>query len=183
MTFPANAFAGWNPKSNQYHIMALSAGTPAPDFKLSTMGPEGPQLVSLKDTLAKGPVVLLFHPMVFTGPCADELCSVTNDLDAYNGLGATVLVINGDNPFAQAEWKEKEGIKLTMLSDYEHEVTKAYDVAYDTFLPDQNLPMGGVPKRSAFVINKAGEIVYVESSDDPSVFPDFDAIKATVKEL
>jgi len=163
--------------------MALSVGTSAPDFKLVTIGPDGPELIALRDAVAKGPVVLLFTPMAFTGPCTDELCSVSEDLDAYTALDATVFGITGDNPFAQAEWKQKEGFKMTMLSDYEHKVSKAYEIAYDSFLPDKNLPMGGVAKRSAFVVGKDGKIVYAESSDDPSVMPDFEAIKATLKGL
>ncbi|MEM7015203.1 MAG: hypothetical protein AAF585_27415, partial [Verrucomicrobiota bacterium] len=71
----------------------------------------------------------------------------------------------------------------TLLSDYEHKVAAEYGVAYDSFLPEKNLTMGGVPKRSAFVINKAGEIVYSESSDNPGELPNFDAIKAKLGEL
>jgi len=69
------------------------------------------------------------------------------------------------------------------LSDYEHLVTKAYGVAYESFLPDRNLPMGGVAKRSAFVIDRNGTIQYAESSDNPRQLPNFEAIKAKLKEL
>jgi peroxiredoxin len=43
--------------------------------------------------------------------------------------------------------------------------------------------MGGVPKRSAFIIDKDGVIQYSESSDNPGDLPDFDAIKARLGEL
>ena len=121
--------------------------------------------------------------MAFTGVCTDELCSVTKNIDDYGSLNAKVLAISGDNPFAQQAWAEKEGIGLTLLSDYEHAVTNAYGVAYDSFLPDKNLPMGGVSKRSAFVIDKEGTIQYAESNDNPGELPDFDAIKAKLGEL
>ena len=78
---------------------------------------------------------------------------------------------------------EKEGIKLTLLSDYEHEAAKAYGIAYDSFLPDKKLDMGGVPKRSAFVVDTNGVIQYAESSDNPGDLPNFEAIKAKVGEL
>lgn len=162
--------------------MALAVGTQAPDFALSTAGADGPELVKLADHKGKN-VVLLFFPMAFTGVCTEEFCSLSQGLDEYTSLNATVLGVSGDNPFAQAGWAEKEGIKVTLLSDYEHDVTKAYDVAYDSFLPDLNLPMGGVSKRSAFVIDKEGVIQYSESSDDPKQLPDFDAIKAKLGEL
>ena len=77
----------------------------------------------------------------------------------------------------------KEGIKLTLASDYEHDVAKAYGVSYDEFLPNLNLTMGGVPKRSAFVVDGDGVIQYSESSDDPGQLPNFEAIKAKLAEL
>lgn len=160
----------------------LKAGDKAPDFKLTTLGADGPVHLTLAEN-SGSPVVLLFVPMAFTGGCTKELCSVTSDLGAYEKLGAKVIAISGDNPFAQAAWAEKEGIKLTLASDYEHDVAKAYGVAYDSFLPDKNLGMGGVPKRSAFVVDSNGTVQYVESSDDPSQLPDFDAIKAKLAEL
>lgn len=163
--------------------MALAVGTPAPDFELTTLGENGPELVKLSDHIGSANLVLLFVPMAFTGVCTEEFCAVTSELAEYEGLNAKVLGISGDNPFAQAAWAEKEGIKLTLLSDYEHEATKAYDVAYDSFLPDKNLTMGGVPKRSAFIVGKDGNIAYAESSDNPGELPNFDAIKAKLAEL
>ena len=43
--------------------------------------------------------------------------------------------------------------------------------------------MGGVPKRSAFVIDKNGAIQYAESNDDAKQLPNFDKIKAKLGEL
>lgn len=154
----------------------LSVGTRAPDFTLSSKQDDGLKLVTLSEHLAGGPVLLLFVPMAFTGVCTEELCSVTQGLERYTGTGATVLVVSGDNPFAQEAWCKKEGFKLTLLSDYEHKVAQSYDVAYESFLPQFNLGMGGVAKRSAFVIGSDGIIAYAESSDDPKKLPDFTAI-------
>lgn len=163
--------------------MALAVGEKAPDFTLTTLGAEGPELVTLSEKVGSGNILLLFVPMAFTGVCTTEFCSVTSELDEYAGLNATVLGISGDNPFAQAAWAEKEGIKLTLLSDYEHAATQAYGVAYDSFLPDKNLTMGGVPKRSAFIVDREGVIQYSESNDNPGELPDFAAIKAKLAEL
>jgi len=163
--------------------MALSIGDQAPDFELTTLGAGGPELVKLSDHIGASNIVLLFVPMAFTGVCTQELCSVTSELAEYESLNAKVLGISGDNPFAQKAWAEKEGIALTLLSDYEHDVAKAYGIAYDSFLPAKNLNMGGVPKRSAFIVAKDGTIAYAESSDNPGQLPDFAAIKAKLAEL
>lgn len=163
--------------------MALSTGTKAPDFTLVTLGAEGPELFKLSEKIGDKNIVLLFVPMAFTGVCTDEFCALSNELSDYAALNATVVGISGDNPFAQAAWAEKEGIKLTLLSDYEHEAAKAYDIAYDQFLPAKNLIMGGVAKRSAFVIDKDGVIQYAEANDSPADLPDFDKVKECLKSL
>ena len=163
--------------------MALKVGDKAPDFELTTKSVEGPKKVKLSGNFGKKNTVLLFFPMAYTGVCTKEMCAVSQELNAYAGLNADVFGISGDNPFAQGAWAEKEKIAVPLLSDYEHKVARAYDVAYDSFLPQKNLGMGGVPKRSAFVVDKQGVIRYAESSDDPGQLPNFEKIKGALAQL
>ena len=163
--------------------MSTTIGDKAPDFTLVTKTAEGPQLVKLGDHLGKSNVVLLFFPMAFTGVCTTEMCDVSAGLEAYEQLDAKVFGISGDSPFAQAAWAEKENITLPLLSDYEHHVAKAYGVAYEQFLPEANLIMGGVAKRSAFVIDKEGVIRHADVQDHPKDLPDFEAVKAVLAAL
>jgi peroxiredoxin len=163
--------------------MALSIGTKAPDFALSCKTPDGVKLVKLRDNFGKKNTLLLFFPMAFTGVCTTEMCETTEGLDSYSELNAEVYGISGDSPFSLEVWAQKEGIKVTLLSDYDHTVTKSYGVAYDHFAPDRGLPMGGVPKRSAFIIDREGVVQYAESSDNPKQLPNFDAIQAKLNEL
>ena len=163
--------------------MALKVGDKAPDFELSSKAAEGPKKIKLSSNLGKKNTLLLFFPMAYTGVCTKEMCEVSNSLNAYTSLNSEVFGISGDNPFAQAAWAEKEKITVPLLSDYEHKVARSYGVAYDSFLPEKNLGMGGVPKRSAFVVDKQGVIRYAESSDNPGQLPNFDAIKATLAQL
>lgn len=163
--------------------MALPTGTKAPNFTLPTKTADGPKLVTLSEYLGKQPVVLLFVPMAFTGTCTQELCSVSQNIGRYASLDAAVLGISGDNPFAQEAWAQKEGITFPLLSDYEHTVTRAYDVAYESFLPERNLPMGGVAKRAVFVVDREGTIRHAESNDDARVLPDFERVLAGLAAL
>ena len=55
--------------------------------------------------------------------------------------------------------------------------------ARESFLPQIGLGMGGVPKRSAFLIDRSGVIQYAESSEDPKQLPDFAKIQAKLAEL
>jgi peroxiredoxin len=163
--------------------MPLAVGTKAPDFTLSTKTADGPKRIKLSDNFGKKNTLLLFFPMAFTGTCTTEMCGVSTDLAAYSSLNASVYGISGDNPFAQEAWAQKEKITVPLLSDYEHKVTQAYDVAYDSFLPQMNLGMGGVPKRAVFIIDCDGVIQYAQSNDDARALPNFEKIKAKLAEL
>ena len=163
--------------------MAPQKGDKAPDFTLVSKGADGPEIVKLSELVGSSNLVLLFVPMAFTGVCTQEFCDITSGIKEYEDLDATVIGISGDNPFAQEAWAQKEGIGIRLLSDYEHTAAKAYGVAYDQFLPEANLIMGGVAKRSAFVIDKSGIVQYAEVQDHPKDLPDFAAVKDTLKEL
>jgi peroxiredoxin len=172
-----------HPFNNQISNMSIKVGDKAPDFTLVTKTADGPKLFTLSEHIGKSNLLLLFVPMAFTGVCTTEFCDISNGIAEYESLDAKVIGISGDNPFAQAAWAEKEGITLPLLSDYEHHVAKSYGVAYDQFLPEANLIMGGVAKRSAFVIDKAGVVRYAEVQNHPKDLPDFSAIKDLLKSL
>ena len=161
----------------------LTIGTKAPDFTLSTATAEGPKQVTLSAETGKKNILLLFVPMAFTGVCTTELCEISKVIGAYDSLDCTVYGISGDNPFAQQSWAQKENITIPLLSDYDHAVTKAYGVAYESFLPQIGLGMSGVPKRSAFLIDRSGVIQYAESHEDPKQLPDFAVIQTKLAEL
>src|SRR6201981_3710618 len=163
--------------------MPLAVGAKAPDFTLPTKTSDGPKQVTLSENFGKRNTLLEFFPMAFTSTCTTEMCGISSDLSAYAEMNAAVYGISGDNPFAQEAWARKEGITVPLLSDYEHQVAKAYGVMYDSFLPQMNLGMGGVSKRSAFIIDKNGVIQYAESNDDARQLPNFDKIKAKLAEL
>lgn len=163
--------------------MSIKIGDPAPDFSLVGLGEGGPEVVSLSKITGEQNILVLFVPMAFTGVCTQEFCDISAGLGAYADLNCKVIGISGDNPFAQAAWAEKEGISLQLLSDYDHKATEAYGIAYDQFLPEKNLIMGGVPKRSAFLIDKSGIVQYAQVNDSPGDLPDFDAIKRKLSEL
>lgn len=161
----------------------ITVGTPAPDFKLTTLTADGPKFITLSEFAGSSNVLLLFVPMAFTGKCTEELCAISNGMNDYTALGCKVIGISGDNPFAQDAWAKKENITIPLASDYDHAVTKAYGIAHESFLPEKNLGQNGVPKRSAFLVDKKGVVQYAESNDNPGLLPNFDAIKAKLATL
>ena len=156
--------------------MALEKGTKAPDFTLKTKTSEGLEDVTLSDNFGKRKTVLLFFPLAFTSVCEDELCTVNSGLQDYTDLDAAVYAISVDSPFSQEKMAVADNLRFPLLSDFNKEVSRAYDVLFEDLMG-----LKGVAKRSAFVIDKDGSIVYSESSDDPKQLPDFEAIKAALK--
>ncbi len=54
-------------------LAALDVGEAAPDFTTSAAIAGKVYNYSLKESLAKGPVVLFFFPAAFSGDCSDQL--------------------------------------------------------------------------------------------------------------
>jgi peroxiredoxin len=155
--------------------MAISVGTRAPDFTLKSKTADGLVDVKLSANFGQKQTVLLFFPLAFTGVCTAELCDITSGLSAYASLGAEVIAISVDSPFAQEAWAKKENIKLTIVSDLNKETTKAYDVVFPGLAG-----IGDTSARAAFVIGKDGVIKYAEQTATPKDLPDFEAVKAAL---
>ncbi|MEZ5299226.1 MAG: redoxin domain-containing protein [Verrucomicrobiales bacterium] len=111
----------------------LSVGDKAPDFSLSCKNADGIKQVKLSDNLGKTNTLLLFVPMAFTGVCTEEFCAILS-LDAYKTLGADVIGISGDNPFAQEAWATKKASPSRWPATTNTPPPK-YGIAYDAFLP------------------------------------------------
>lgn len=165
--------------------MAVSVGSLAPDFDLvSSNAPFGEKdqfgltRVKLSEFIGKKSVVLLFFPGAFTKPCTAEMCGLTPDLKSFESLGAQVLGVSVDSALAQRVWAEKEGISVTLLSDYEKKTVDAYGVVLENFLG-----MGKGSRRAAFVIDQEGIVRYAEVTPTPPEQPDFEAIKAVLSSL
>jgi glutaredoxin-dependent peroxiredoxin len=153
--------------------MSLQPGSPAPQFTL--VSTEKKQ-VSLSDFKGKK-VVLNFFPMAFTGTCTTQLCTMRDSFGYYDGLNAVILGISVDSPFTLAKYKEVNNYQFELLSDFNKEVSTAYDCIYEEFV----LGLKGVSKRSVFVIDEDQNIVYAEVLEKATDLPDFTAIAAAVK--
>ena len=158
--------------------MGLSVGDQAPDFTLKQKTDEGLEDMSLSGYRGEKNVVLLFFPLAYTSVCTDEMCSVSEGLAAYGALDAQVLGISVDSPFTQEAWAQANNITIPLLSDFNKEASASYGAQYEDLLG-----LKGVAKRSAFVVDKEGVVRFASVSDDPTVLPDFGAIKGCLESL
>ncbi len=158
------------------YTMALKVGDKAPDFTLPSFTPS-PELaqISLSDYKGKT-IILLFFPQAFTGTCTTEMCTISDNFDMYKGMDAQVLGISVDGTFVQKAFAEKNKITVPLLSDYNREVVRKYDVV----LPEFAHGMKATAQRAVFVIDKDSKIKYVEVTKSPGDLPDFTALKNAV---
>lgn len=154
--------------------MALAIGQKAPNFTLFSSDLKE---VSLSDYAGKK-VVIHFFPMAFTGVCTTQLCTMRDSFGYYEGLGAEVLGISVDSPFTLAKFKEDNTYQFPLLSDFNKEVSQAYEAYYDEFV----FNLKGVSKRAAFVVNENQEIIYAEVLESAGDLPDFNAIRTIVQQ-
>ena len=157
--------------------MAIKVGSKAPDFTLKSKSPVDVD-VKLSNNFGKKNTVLLFFPLAFTGVCTKELCDVTAGLNAFKDLNADVIAVSVDSPFAQQAWAQKEKIGITLASDLNKTVTKAYDVVFPMLAG-----VGDTSARAAFVIDKQGVVQYSEQTPTPKDLPNFTAVKAALAKL
>ena len=156
--------------------MAIAIGQAAPDFSLFD---SEKNKVTLSELKGKN-VVILFFPLAFTGVCTTELCSVRDNIASYNDTNAQVLGISVDSLFVLDKFKQEQNLNFSLLSDFNKDAAKAFEVLYDTF---PAFEMQGVSKRAAFVINKEGIIKYTEVCASPGDLPDFAAIQSTLQSI
>lgn len=99
-------------------------------------------------------------------------------LKDFEGLNCKVFGISTDSPFALDAWAREQGYQFPLLSDYNRDVSRAYDSLYEELLGFK-----GVSKRSAFVIDREGKVRYASVLDDARNVPNFDEIRACLKQL
>lgn len=158
--------------------MPIAVGSKAPDFTLKSKDANGLKDITLSANFGKKNTVLLFFPLAFTGVCTQEFCDVTQGISAYGDIGADVIGVSVDSPFAQEAWAQSKNITVPLVSDLNKKTAEAYDV----LLPDL-VGIGATAARAAFVIDKNGVVQYAEQTPTPKDLPNFDAIKAKLAEL
>ena len=156
----------------------VDVGSKAPDFTVPMAGGTAYNDVepfTLSDALGDGPIVLAFYPAAFTGGCTEEMCAFRDSMAAFNELDASVYGVSVDLPFAQNIWIEEENLNFPMLSDWDHELVRTYDVILEDMYG-----MVDVAERSIFVVDSDGFVTYkwVREGDNP----DFEELVSEIRD-
>ena len=119
-------------------------GQPAPDFTLpSTAGKD----VTLSSFRGAENVLVAFFPLAFTGTCTKEMCAFSEDYAQFQGAGTAVLPISVDNVASLRAFKDKERMRVDLLSDFFRSTVRDYGVLDEA---------RNHAKRSYFLVDKQG---------------------------
>ena len=147
--------------------MPLSPGDRAPDFELYGKAAGDAPKYRLSEALADGGVILQFFPLPFTGVCGAQMCSVRDNIGAYQGL--TIWGVTGHYPQLIAAWDKENDFHVPILADYDHEVSRTYVGLYEDVLPSG---LRYCSKRSVVGIGSDGLVKYVWVTEVPGIAPD-----------
>ena len=102
----------------------LEPGTAAPDFALLDQDGQSVRLSDLRGTKT----ILYFYPAAMTPGCTTQACDFRDNISSLQGAGYRVIGISRDAPEKLAEFRERDGLTFTLLSDPDHAVHSAYGV-------------------------------------------------------
>ncbi|HEX7370126.1 MAG TPA: peroxiredoxin [Rhodanobacteraceae bacterium] len=161
-------------------LAALQAGAKAPDFTATASLAGKDFSFSLKQALAKGPVVVYFYPAAYTGGCDLEAHTFATDADQFVKAGATIIGVSADSVARLNQFSSDPNYcagKFAVASDPDGKIAATYGLK---MMPpqkgvidvtDKPVTHGFFP-RTTFVINRDGKIVEVLSSKADHLTPD-----------
>lgn len=165
-----------NENIEEENQMAIEIGQKAPDFSAWVCDGEKFQPFKLSEQLGKENLVLAFFPFAFSSVCTNEVCKFRDDYAIFGKLNAQVFAISIDSPFTLNAFIKAQNLNFKLLSDFNKSVSRAYGALHEDLAGFM-----GVSKRSIFVLEKTGKVLYRWISDDPKVMPDFAEVQKSLK--
>ena len=149
----------------------LAPGTPVPEFTLKRE--DGSDFT--REDLLGHTTVLVFYPFAFSPTCTDQLQIYEEALEDFAAQGATLYGVSTDASWSQKAFKEKLGVSIEQLSDFEPkgEAARAFGAYFEP---------GGMTNRALVIVGPDGVVRWshrAESLGDlPGVGLIFDGLAA-----
>jgi peroxiredoxin len=150
----------------------IAPGSPAPEFTLKR---EDFTDFTREDLLGRT-TVLVFYPFAFSPVCTDQLQVYEEALEDLRAEGATLYGVSTDAVWAQKAFKEKLGITIEQLSDFEPKgaTAKKFGVYVES---------GGMTGRALVIVGPDGVVrrshLAESRGDIPGVGIIFDGLAAS----
>jgi peroxiredoxin (alkyl hydroperoxide reductase subunit C) len=140
-------------------VSVIAPGAPAPAFKLARE--DGGEFSN--DELRGQVSVLVFYPFAFSPVCTDQLQLYDGAVKGFAERGVTLYGVSCDSTWAQKAFKEKLGVSIEQLSDFEPKgaTCAAFGV----------LHAGGFPERALVIVDGDGVVRWSHQADSPGELP------------
>ncbi len=125
--------------------MSLEVGKKVPDFSLVADNGK-PFKLSSK---IKSKILLVFYPGDGTPVCTNQFAEYRDNSKSFDELNVEVIGISANDNKSQKDFKSKNDLPFTLLSDSDAKVSKEYD-CYGLF----------GTKRGVFLVDKDMELKY-----------------------
>lgn len=137
----------------------VAAGTPAPEFTLRRE--DGSEFT--REDLLGNTTVLVFYPFAFSRVCTDQLNLYEEVLDEFKSRGATLYGVSCDAAYSQSAFREKLGVSIEQLSDFEPKgaACRAFGVYH---------PLG-FPQRALVIVGPDGVVTWSYQAPSPAELP------------
>jgi glutaredoxin-dependent peroxiredoxin len=155
-------------------ISVPNIGQEAPSFQLPDIEMKSRSLEEFRGKK----LVIAFFPAAESPVCTAEMCALRDSLAALKSLGAQVVGISVDGPFANKIFTENRHLNFPILSDYKREVINKYGIVMANLGPLEGYDAA---KRSVFVLDENGIVKYRWVSDNPLVEPNYDEIRSSLQ--
>jgi peroxiredoxin len=148
----------------------IEPGTAVPEFVLRRE--DGSEFT--RADLEGRRTVMVFYPFAFSPVCTDQLNLYEEVLEEFTAQGATLVAVSCDAGYSQIAFKEKLGVSIEQLSDFEPkgEVCRALGVYHEA----------GMPQRALILVGPDGVVQWSWMGENPGVLPGanliFDALAA-----
>lgn len=139
----------------------LNVGTAAPVFELPEASME---MIKLSSFRGKKNVVLYFYPRDGTPGCTMQAIDFSDHEADFAQYDTVVFGISRDDVLSHADFRDKHGLSVQLLSDTDAEVCKQYDVLEERQV-DGNVRC--CFNRSTFIIDKKGVLRHVLCNVSP----------------
>ena len=153
---------------------SIEIGMEAPDFELPDIDMKSHKLSDYRGKK----LVLAFFPAAESPVCTLEMCNFRDSLKDLMEIGARVIGISVDGPFANKIFSQNRQLNFPLLSDYKRETISRYGIVMKDLgkLKDYN-----AAKRAIFIIDTNGIILYKWISDNPLVEPNYEDIRLRLR--
>lgn len=152
--------------------MAISVGSPAPEF---TLKDQNQKEVKLSDFNGKKNVVIMFYPLDWSPVCTNEHACFVNDMKQFGQLDAEVLGLSVDSVWSHKAFAEKMGIHYPLLADF-HPRGAVAD-KFGVYLADK-----GITGRAIVIIDRNGKVAWFKNYDIP-VVPDIKEVEQALSQV